>query len=365
MTKIKEITDYLETIAPGSYQESYDNAGLLTGDRDWEVTGVLICLDALEVVIDEAIGSRYNLVIAHHPIVFKGLKKLNGKNYVEKVIIKALKHDVAIFAIHTNLDNVFHGVNHKIASRLQLQQLSLLAPKKGSLQKLISFVPSSATTSVLNALGKAGAGQIGNYKNCSFRVSGTGTFEPGENANPSVGKINQLEEVDEDRIEVIFPKHLTGQVIEAMKLSHPYEEVAYYIQEIANENQEVGAGMVGYLDKEMEAKQFMDFLKENMAVTCIRHTKLLDKPIKKVAVCGGAGSFLLSKAIAAKADVYISADFKYHEFFDAEEKIVVMDIGHYESEVFTKELIFDLLNKKFTNIAVNFTEQVTNPISYY
>ncbi len=365
MTKIKDITDYLETIAPPSLQESYDNAGLITGNPQWQLSGVLICLDALENIIDEAIAKNCNLVVAHHPIVFKGIKQLNGKNYVERVIIKAIKYDIAIFAIHTNLDNVLHGVNNKIASKLKLSKLSILAPKKQTLQKLITFVPITATKTILSALSNAGAGQIGNYKNCSFRTSGTGTFEPNDHANPNIGNPNQMEEVDEDRVEVIFPKYLGKKILDALKNSHPYEEVAYYIQNIENDNQEVGAGITGYLDTPMDATQFMDYIKENMAVTCIKHTKLLKKPIEKIAICGGSGSFLLANAIVAKADVYISADFKYHEFFDAEDRITIMDIGHYESEVFTKELIFDLLNKKFTNIAVNFTEQVTNPISYY
>ncbi len=365
MTKIKDIINYLETIAPLGYQENYDNAGLITGNKSKEVTGILLCLDALENVIEEAIQKNCNLVIAHHPIVFKGLKKINGNNYVERTIIKAIKNDIAIYASHTNLDNVLLGVNRKIADKIGLANLKILAPKAGTLQKLVTFIPEKNTSEVLSALHEAGAGQIGNYQNCSFRVAGTGTFEPNEAANPHIGKNNQLEEVSENRIEVIFPATLGTAILQALKIAHPYEEVAYYLQNIENENQEVGAGMIGNLEAPMAAQDFMDFLKDRMQLACIRHTKITGKKIARVAVCGGAGSFLLPKALKAGADAYISADFKYHEFFDAENKLVIMDIGHYESEVFTKELIYEILSKKFTNIAVNFTEQVTNPISYY
>ena len=365
MTKIKDIINYLETIAPLGYQESYDNAGLITGQKEAELSGILICLDALEGVIDEAIQKHCNLVIAHHPIIFKGLKKINGKNYVERCIIKAIKNDIAIYASHTNLDNVHLGVNRKIAEKIGLTGLKILAPKAGTLQKLVTFIPEANTGELLAALNEAGAGQIGNYKNCSFRVRGTGTFEPNEAANPYIGKQHQLEEVTENRIEVIFPTIKAPAVLRALKQAHPYEEVAYYLQNVENENQETGAGMIGLLEQPMEARDFMDQLKDRMQLSCIRHTRITNKKITKVAVCGGSGSFLLSKALQQGADAYVSADFKYHEFFDAEDRLVIMDIGHYESEVFTKELIYDIIRKKFTNITVNFTEQETNPISYY
>ena len=365
MTKIKDIINYLETIAPLGYQENYDNAGLITGHGDENVTGILICLDTLECVIDEAIRKKCNLVVAHHPIVFRGLKKINGKSYVERSIIKAIKNDIAIYASHTNLDNVHLGVNRKIADKIGLLNTKILAPKASTLQKLVTFIPEVNTGEVLAALNRAGAGQIGNYKNCSFRVLGTGTFEPNEAANPHIGGANKVEEVTENRVEIIFPATLANTVLQALKDAHPYEEVAYYLQNIENLNQEVGAGMIGSLKQPMEAQKFMDHLKSAMQLSCIRHTAFTGRKVSKIAVCGGAGSFLLPKALQQGADVYISADFKYHEFFDAEGRLVIMDIGHYESEVFTKELIYEIISKKFTNIAVNFTEQVTNPISYY
>jgi dinuclear metal center YbgI/SA1388 family protein len=362
--KIKDVTAYLESMAPRAYQESYDNSGLITGDPTALVKGILVTLDCIEEVVQEAIDTQCNLIVAHHPIVFKGLKKLTGSNYVERTIIKAIKNDIAIYAIHTNLDNVHSGVNRKIGEKLGLKDLQILLPKKDTLCKLTTFIPEENTETVLSALHEAGAGQIGNYKNCSFRIQGTGTFKPTTSANPHIGRENQQEFVKETRIEVIFPAWLEAKVMAALKNSHPYEEVAHYISVLNNENQEVGAGMVGELEKPMGSAQFLDYLKDKMELTSIRHTKLLTKSVKRVAFCGGSGSFLLQDAINSGAQVFITADFKYHEFFDADEKIVIADIGHYESEVFTKELLKDVLMEKFHTFAINFSRTITNPISY-
>ncbi|MEO1050110.1 MAG: Nif3-like dinuclear metal center hexameric protein [Bacteroidota bacterium] len=364
MTKIKEVVRYLESIAPTPFQESYDNSGLIVGNANAEVSGILITLDSTEAVVEEAMEKGCNLIIAHHPIVFRGLKKITGRHYVERVIIKAIKHDVAIYAIHTNLDNVAQGVNKMICEKIGLQNLRILAPKNDTLSKLVTFVPEGSLDKVMDALNEAGAGAIGNYEKCSFRVSGTGTFQPNDEANPHIGERNQFEEVKEDRLEVMFPSHLEGAVLNALKSAHPYEEVAYYFTKLTNQNQEVGSGMIGELPAPMEPHDFLLCLKDNMQLKCIRHTELLDRTVKRVAVCGGAGSFLLPKAISKKADVFVTADFKYHEFFDADQQIVIADIGHYESEVFTKDLLHALLTKKFTNFALNLSGIVTNPISY-
>ncbi|MEL7004460.1 MAG: Nif3-like dinuclear metal center hexameric protein [Bacteroidota bacterium] len=364
MTKIRDIIRHLEKLAPSSYQESYDNSGLIVGDPNKDVTNLLVTLDSTEEVVDEAIEKNCNLIIAHHPIVFGGLKSLTGRNYVERTIIKAIKNDIAIYAIHTNLDNVHLGVNKKISDKIGLENCEILQPKKGVLSKLVSYVPVESVKQVLSALHAAGAGNIGNYSDCSFRSEGTGTFKPGDNTDPHIGQQDKLEEVLENRIELIFPSHLEGKVLNSLKESHPYEEVAYYITQISNYNQEVGSGMIGELPEAMEPFAFLKSLKNSMSLNCIRHTKLIDKPVKKVAVCGGSGSFLLSAAKRKEADIYITADFKYHEFFDAENDLVIADIGHYESEVFTKELICDTLSEKFTTFALNLSEIVTNPISY-
>lgn len=365
MTKIKEVIHYLEQIAPRSYQESYDNAGLITGSPDHEVSNILVSLDTLETVVEEAIERHCNLIIAHHPIVFRGLKSLTGKNYVERTVIKAIKHDIAIYAIHTNLDNVHNGVNYKICQKLGLQNLRILASKPATLNKLVTFVPLENAESVLQALSNAGAGNIGNYKNCSFQITGTGTFQPNEHANPHIGEKGKLKHVEERRIEVIFPAHLSAQILAAMREAHPYEEVAYYLHALENENQEVGAGMIGELKAPMEETDFLYCLKEKMSLSLIRHTRLLNKPVQRIALCGGAGSFLLPQAIRQNADVFISADFKYHEFFDADQRILVTDIGHYESEVFTKDLLQELLSEKFVNFAVHLAKTNTNPVFYF
>jgi dinuclear metal center YbgI/SA1388 family protein len=361
---IKEVTDYLETLAPRSYQESYDNAGLIVGEPATPVTGILVTLDCIESVVEEAIALKCNLIVAHHPIVFKGLKRLNGSNYVERTVLTAIKNNIAIYAIHTNLDNVRTGVNARICEKIGLINTRILVPRKDTLSKLVTFIPKEHTEKVLAALHLAGAGQIGNYKNCSFRVEGTGTFKPNEEAKPFIGSIGEQENVTEDRVEVIFPVHLENKIMRALRETHPYEEVAFYLSTLANDNQEVGAGMIGELDVPQEPLVFLKGLKERMQLNIIRHTAVLSKNIQKVAVCGGAGSFLLGDAVRQGADIYISADFKYHEFFDADNRIIIADIGHYESEVYTKDLLKDVLMKKFPTFAINFSNRVTNPISY-
>lgn len=362
--RIKDVTRYLETIAPLQYQESYDNAGLLTGDVNDEVKGILITLDCTEAVVDEAIERGFNLIVAHHPIIFRGLKRLTGQNYVERTVIKAIRHRIGIYAIHTNLDNVHRGVNHKICEKIGLTQLRILQPRTDVLSKLVSFVPVEHTGAVLDALYAAGAGQIGNYVNCSFRVEGKGTFKPTEQANPSIGERLVQETVDENRIEVIFPSHLRNSILQALRKAHPYEEVAYYLSDLKNDHQEVGAGMIGELPTPEEPSHFLERLKKSMDLKIIRHTRLIDQPVKTVAVCGGAGSFLLPQARRAGAQVYVSADFKYHEFFDAEDQLIIADIGHYESEIYTRDLLGEYLTKKFPNFAISFSSTVTNPISY-
>ena len=363
-SKIKDVAAYLESLAPRSYQESYDNTGLLTGDPAAVVNGILVTLDCTESVVAEAVKLKCNLIIAHHPIIFKGLKKLTGQNYVERTVIQAIKNDLGIYAAHTNLDNIYHGVNMKIAQKIGLRNTGVLTPRKDTLSKLVAFVPHDNLQSVLNSLYDAGAGQIGQYKNCSFQIPGTGTFQPGTGTTPFIGKPGQTETVSESRVEIIFPTHREDSILSALRASHPYEEIAYYVSRVENENQEVGAGLIGELEEAVEPIQFLQRLKSQMNVSTIRHTQVLDRSVKKIAVCGGAGSFLLPEAIKSKADVFISADFKYHEFFDAEGKIMIADIGHYESEQFTKDLIVEVLSKKFPSFAINFSKTITNPVSY-
>ena len=363
--KVKDITTLLEGITPLGSQESYDNSGLIVGSHDMKVTSVLLSLDCIEETVEEAIKMGANLIIAHHPIVFSGLKQLNGKNYVERTVIKAIKNDIAIYAIHTNLDNYKLGVNYEIAQRIGISNPKILAPKKNTLKKLVVFCPESHSAHVMQAIFEAGGGNIGEYAECSFESTGTGAFLPGENANPTLGKIGIREEAKEKRIEVLIPVHKEGQIIKAMKAAHPYEEVAHDIYPLSNVNQDEGSGMIGELDQAMEVGAFLAHLKSTFNCGVIRHTELIKKEIKTVAFCGGSGSFLLNNAKSQHADIYITGDFKYHEFFDAEKAIIIADIGHFESEQYTPHLIHSILKKNFINFAFHLSKVNTNPINYF
>lgn len=362
--RLQELTSYLESLAPLSYQEDYDNSGLIVGDPDQEVRSALISLDCTEDIVDEAIAKGCNLIISHHPIVFKGIKKFNNKTYVERVVIKAIKNDIALYAIHTNLDHIQTGVNAKICEKLGLKNPQILAPKGGILKKLITYVPVESANSVRHALFAAGGGNIGNYSDCSFNVEGYGTFKASDEANPYVGQKGELHQESETKIEVIFSSYQESKIIKALKLAHPYEEVAYDVYQLSNPHENVGAGMIASLEEAMPEIDFLKLVQEKLKAKVIRFTTLRGKPVKRIAVCGGSGSFLLKNAIAAKADVFITGDFKYHEFFDAENKIVIADVGHFESEQFTQELLFEIIRKKFANFALHLTEYNTNPINY-
>ena len=362
--KIKDVTTILERLAPLSYQESYDNSGLIIGDRNDDLKSILITLDCTEEVLDEAIKNKCNLIVAHHPILFKSIKKLNGDNYVQRVIIKAIKNNISIYAIHTNLDNVMDGVNSTIANRLELINCKILQPKYDILKQLIVYCPESYSKKLKESLFSLGAGAIGDYEQCSFSSKGIGTFFPKKDSKPFIGDIGKVHESSEDCIEMIFPKNIEGAIIECINKNHPYEEVAYQIFNLDIKYKNVGSGLIGELKESIEEKDFLSFLKDKMNTSIIRHTNLRNKKIKKVAVCGGAGSFLLSTAISKNADIFISSDFKYHEFFDADNKLVIADIGHFESEQYTKDLIYDFLRKKITKFAVHLSQVNTNPINY-
>lgn len=363
--KLKEIISALELLAPPALQESYDNSGLIVGDKNTEIKGALICLDSTEAIIEEAISKKCNLVIAHHPIIFSGLKSITGKNYIERTILKAIKNDIAIYAIHTNLDNVQHGVNAKIGALLGIKNPRILAPKSSQLEKLVTYCPFKNTEDVMSALFSAGAGSIGNYSECSFSVSGKGTFKANQFANPFVGEINERHIEEENRIEVIFEAHKRYAVLTALQKVHPYEEVAYEVYTTENAHQFIGSGMIGELKDELPLEVFFDKLKSTFKLKVIRHTEPLAKTVKKIAWCGGSGSFLLKSAIGKNADVFITGDIKYHDFFDHEKKLIIADIGHYESEQFTIDLLGDFLTEKFPKFAVHLTEVNTNPVNYY
>lgn len=364
--RIKQIIAFLEELAPPSYQESYDNAGLITGHPDMEFKGSISCLDSTEEVVDEAIEKGANLIIAHHPIVFKGLKRLNGKNYIERTIIKAIKNDIAIYAIHTNLDNVRNGVNDEIADRIGLVKKgrTILMPKSKIIQKLETYVPKEHMEGVLEALWRAGAGEIGNYGECSFRLEGIGTYKPLADSDPFSGEIGQRSEEAEVKLELIFPSHRASGILRGLNQAHPYEQVAYQVIELQNRHQEVGTGIVGELPSEMDSEAFLKELKSKMDVPVIKHTALCHSKVKRVAIVGGSGVFALGAAKASGAQIFITGDVKYHEFFDAEEDIILADIGHYESEQFTQQLLQKSLAEKFPKFAHLLTRVRTNPVKY-
>ena len=361
---IKDITNCIEEFAPLNYAESFDNVGLLIGNFNTKVSGVLVTLDTLENVVDEAIEQNCNLIVSFHPIIFSGLKKINGNNYVERVVLKAIKNDIAIYAMHTALDNSFNGVNAKICDVLGLKNRKILIPQKNTIKKLITYAPLENADEVRATLFRAGAGNIGNYDNCSYNTDGYGTYKGNENSNPVIGEKGKLHTENETLISVIFEKHLEKSILKALFEIHPYEEVAYDIVSLENVNQEIGMGMIGELTEKQSETEFLNFLKETMKAKGIRHSTLLNKPIKKVAVLGGSGSFAIKNAINANADIYITADIKYHEFYKAENKLIIADIGHYESEQFTKNLLVELLTKKFPNFAIILSKKNTNPIYY-
>lgn len=361
---IKEVISFLESWAPKSLQESYDNSGLIVGDENQQITQALVSLDCTEEVVDDAIKKGCNLIISHHPIVFKGLKSLTGKNYVERTVLKAIKNDIALYAIHTNLDNVHTGVNFEIMKRLNISNPTILSPKDSLLNKLVVYIPKTHYEEVLESMFSAGAGAIGNYSECSFRQQGVGSFKPNENTQAFIGEVGVRHFEEEERVEVLVENHRLSKVLATMINSHPYEEVAYDIVPLSNKHQQIGAGMVGELDEAIDVLEFFKDLKEKFNVGCIRHTPLVKKKVKRIAVCGGSGSFLIHAAKASKVDVYITGDVKYHEFFDADNQVVIADIGHFESEQFTIELLINEIREKFPNFAPLKTDVNTNPLSY-
>jgi len=365
MITVNTLCQWMEEIAPLSLQESYDNAGLQVGDRSSEITGVLITLDVTEAVIQEAIEKHCNCIIAHHPLLFKGLKQITGKHYVERCVIAAIENHIAIYAAHTNLDATWQGVSAKMAEKLHLDPLQILSPIQHQLLKLVTFVPTTHAEEIKNRLFEAGAGNIGNYSECSFGTEGIGTFKANDKAHPFVGNVHERHHEKELRLEAIVPLHRQRAVEKALIDAHPYEEPAFDWILLENPTTTLGIGMVGMLPQPQEPLAFLSQLKETFHLQSIRHTAPLNKPIRKVALCGGSGASLLPLAIASQADIYVSADFKYHEFFEANQQIMIADIGHYESEQFTKELLMEQLQKKLPNFAIHLSTIDTNPIYYF
>lgn len=361
---LQAIISEIESFAPPSLQESYDNSGLQVGHPSMEITGTLITLDVTEAVLEEAIAKQYNLIIAHHPVTLSGIKRLTGQSVAERVLMMAVKNDLAIYAAHTNLDSVSGGVSSVLADKIGLINQRILEPKSHLLVKLVTFVPQKQAQEVRQALFDAGAGKIGDYDQCSYNVNGEGTFRGGEKTHPFAGESGLLHTEPEVRIETIMPDHLQNKVLQALLAAHPYEEPAYDLIALKNQWNSIGFGIIGELPEPMPVQTFLQELKRRTNTDCIRYTETEKAEVRTIAVCGGSGSFLLKQAIKHRADVLVTGDFKYHQFFEGEKKIMITDIGHYESEQFTKELFFKLLTKKFPNFAVRLSNVNSNPIKY-
>ncbi|AKA54191.1 Nif3-like dinuclear metal center hexameric protein [Bacteroides fragilis] len=362
--KIKEIVSALERFAPLPLQDGFDNAGLQIGLTDAETTGALLCLDVTEAVLDEAIASGCNLIISHHPLIFKGYKSITGKDYVERCILKAIKNDIVIYSAHTNLDNAPGGVNFKIAEKIGLKNVRILDPKESSLIKLVTFVPSAQAEEVRNALFTAGCGCIGNYDSCSYNTEGEGTFRAQEGSHPFCGTVGELHRETEVRIETILPEYKKGEVIRALLSKHPYEEPAYDLYPLHNSWAQVGSGIVGELEEPESELEFLKRIKKRFEVGCLKHNKLTGRLIQKVSLCGGAGAFLIPQAVRSGADVFITGEIKYHDYFGRETDILLAEIGHYESEQYTKEIFYSIIRDLFPNFALQFSKVNTNPIKY-
>ncbi|MDR1792138.1 MAG: Nif3-like dinuclear metal center hexameric protein [Bacteroidales bacterium] len=363
MTKISEVIQFLEEWAPPCYQESFDNSGFLIGNKNSELKKGLVCLDLTQAVMKEAIAGGFNLIISHHPFIFTPLKQITGQTNAQKIAALAIKNDIAVYAVHTNLDNVYNGVNQTIAEKIGLQNCQILSPMANNLKKLVVFVPIEQATTVREALFNAGAGAIGKlYDRCSFNVTGVGTFRPGINAEPFVGEIEQFTVTNEVRLEVVFPQHIENKVISKLLAVHPYQEPAFDIISLSQCNPLIGAGMIGELPNAEKTVEFLQNLKQKMQLEVIKHGYLNKKEVKKVAFCGGSGSFLIPNAVAQKADIFISSELKHNQFLDHRDEIILVDIGHFESEIFIKNAIFSKLIKKFSNFAEALTEK--NPVYY-
>ncbi|MCT2560817.1 Nif3-like dinuclear metal center hexameric protein [Chryseobacterium herbae] len=362
---ISEVISKIEHRIPLQQAEDFDNVGLLCGSPDRNVSGILVCHDALENVVDEAIQKNCNLIVCFHPIIFSGLKSLTGKNYVERAVLKAIENKIAIYAIHTAFDNDFFGVNHGICSQLGLKNLKILQPKKNNLKQLTVFVPKDHSEQVKEALFSAGAGNIGFYDECSFTLNGNGTFRPTEGSNPFSGQQDVRENADEDMISVIFESYKQGRIISALKAAHPYEEVAYQVYQLENENQHIGLGMYGDLEEGMDEQDFLRFVKEKFGLELIKHSDFTNKKIKRVGVLGGSGASGIKAALSQKCDAYLTGDIKYHDYFLAESKMMICDIGHYESEQFVTQQLFEILSQKFSTFAISKSIEKTNPVNYF
>jgi dinuclear metal center YbgI/SA1388 family protein len=362
---LQHILNELESLAPPEYQEEWDNSGLLLGSPAREITGIIVSLDTTMEVLHEAISNHCNLIVSHHPFIFQGIRKITPDLPAYHLLRRLIQEDIAVYALHTSLDNSWMGINQYLGQKLGLMNTSILAPKRDSLKKLVVFCPVDHAEKVRNALFEAGAGHIGNYDCCSYNSSGQGSFRASEKANPFVGKRKVIHFEPEIRIEVIFPSAREKPLIDSMRAAHPYEEVAFDLYPLTNSFDRAGSGIVGFLEKPMSEQRFIRIVKSLVGLNSIRHSAFLGRKIRKVAISSGAGGFLIPDVIRSEADIFLTSDLKYHQFQEPGGKLLLMDIGHYESESFMKEMIRAFLIEKFPNFAVLVSATETNPVKYF
>lgn len=362
--KLIDLCSYLDSVVPLSLQESYDNSGLQIGTPERDISSALISLDITPEVLDEAISSKCDIVITHHPLIFSGIKKISGGSLLDRIMMRAIKNDIAVYSSHTNLDVISNGVSRKMAEKLALSNVEVLSPLRNRLLKLVTFIPHSHLDKVREAVFNAGAGVVGNYDCCGFSIHGTGSFRGSENTNPFVGEKGKIHHEEEIRFETVLYSHLKEKVIRALLEAHPYEEVAYDIYTIENDNIEIGLGCKGNFEEAMEEDLFLKLVSDVFEAKGVRYSKPTGKKITKVALCGGAGSSLISEAIISGADAFVTGDIKYHSFFEIDDRILLVDIGHFESEKFSSEILLNLIIKKFPTFAVRISKTNTNPINY-
>ncbi len=363
--QVNDVIKCLESFAPLSLQEDYDNSGLQIGNKSDLVTGILLALDCTEEVIYEAIQKKSNLIIVHHPLIFKPIISIQPNSLENKIILLAIKNNISIYACHTNLDNLINGVNAKIAEKLQVKNLQIIEPKLNQLSKITVYTPTTHLEELKNALFEAGCVEIGNYSNCSFSFDGVGIFNPNQKAKPQIGNNNLLNKTSETCLVLQFDSINTNQVIHSLNEYHPYEEPVFYITQLQKNNYKYGSGLIGELTTSVSEAEILNRLQKIFNAKVIKHSKLLNKSVKKIAICGGSGSFLILKAKKLKADIYITSDLKYHNFFEAENQLLLADIGHFESEQYTSEIIYEVLIKNNPKFAIHFTQINTNPILYH
>jgi len=363
---IKQVTQFLEQKFPLYLQEDFDNCGVQCGDVRQEITGAMVCFEMSEQVIDEAIAEGCNLVISHHPLILKrGITKILPTDRVGAMICKALAHNMVLYSMHTNIDSGVGGGNDVFAEKLNLQNVKVLEPHKGLYRKLVVFVPKENAEALKSALFEIGCGVQGNYDSCGYTVHGQGQFRPLKGANPHIGEENQLEHVEEERIEMIYPTGLQRTVVQAIYEHHPYEEPAFDLLPLENESRTIGLGRIGELPKVMPVSEFLECLKDKLGFEHCRYAGDTTKMIHKVAVCGGGGSSFIDLAIASGADAYVSGDFKYHDFFKSHSGTLLVDIGHYEGEYFIKNIIHQQIKENFTNFAALISKMEKVEVKYF